>query len=118
MSRRSVDQDQRIAQEMWTLANNEPLALAPLQPFGVIDRDRYKRDVGGGVFLELTLETDPRTGIWSYEFAVLDHEGGRVDQETVDYWLQRFFGNLSHLASKRSFLLAEARYTFPHHRTR
>lgn len=118
MSRRSVEEDQRIAQEMWTLANNEPLSLAPLQPFGVIDRERYRRNIGGGVVLELTLESDPRTGIWSYEFAVLDSEGGRVDQELVEYWLQRFFGNLSYLASKRSFLLAEARYTFPHHRSR
>jgi len=118
MRRRSEAEDQRVVQEMWTLANNEPLSLAPIQPFGLIDRDRYRRQVGGGVYLELTLENDPRTGIWSYEFAVLDEEGGRVEQEIVDHWLRLFFGNLSHLASKRSFLLAEARYTFPYHRSR
>lgn len=117
MNRRSPDEDQRVAQEMWTLANNEPLSLAPLQPFGVIDRDRYRRRVGEGVVLELTLETDPRTSVWSYEFAVLDEEGGRVEEELVQHWLRCFFGNLAHLASKRSFLLTEARFTFPYHRS-
>ncbi|MFM7321932.1 MAG: hypothetical protein ACKO5K_10475 [Armatimonadota bacterium] len=106
--------DRRVAEEMWTLANNEPLALAALQPFGIIDRERYRRRVRGGVVLELTLETDPRTGIWSYEFAILDEEGGRVDEDVVAHWLAMLLGNRRHIASRRSFLFTEARFTFPY----
>lgn len=116
MRRNTEDRDKRIAQEMWTLANNEPLALAALQPFGIVDRERYRKRLDGGLVLELTLETDPNTGIWSYEFSVLDEEGGLVDETVVQYWLTVFFGAERFSASKRSFLLAEARYTFPYNR--
>lgn len=115
MRRNSEERDRRIAQEMWTLANNEPLALASLQPFGIVDRDQYKRLVDG-TLLSLTLETDPNTGVWSYEFAVLDPDGGYVDDDIVEYWIGIFFGSERHFASKRSFLLSEARFTFPYHR--
>ena len=116
MRRSEEERDRRIAQEMWTLANNEPLALASLQPFGIVDRERYRRRLGDGLMLELTLETDPNTGIWSYEFSVLDEEGALVDEEVVQYWLNVFFGAERFSASKRSFLLAEARFTFPYRR--
>lgn len=106
--------DRRVAEEMWTLANNEPLALAALQPFGLVDRDRYRRRVWGNVILELTLETDPRSGIWSYEYAILDQDGGRVEEDVVAHWLAMLLGSRSHIASRRSFLFTEARFTFPY----
>ena len=107
--------DRYIVQEMWTLAQNEPLTLAALQPFGFVDRDRYRRRVGD-IVLEFTLDADPRTRIWSYELSILDAEGGILETEVIHYWLDAFFGSLSFLASRRNFLLTgEARYTFPYH---
>ncbi len=108
------DTDRRIVQEMWTLARNEPLTLAALQPFGFVDRDRYRRHVGT-IILEFTLDSDPRTNIWGYELSINDAEGGVLDFEIVDYWLTNFFGSLKFLAARRNFLFTgEARYTFPY----
>jgi hypothetical protein len=105
--------DQEIVSEMWTLARNEPLTLAAISPFGVLDRDRYRRRVGT-VVLELTLDSDQRTGIWSYELAILDAEGGTLDSDTIQYWLHAFFGREAHFAARRNFLMTgEARFTFP-----
>ena len=101
---------------MWTLANNEPLTVAPLVAFGFIDRERYRRYIDG-VILELTLDKDPQTEIWSYELAILNPEGGPVDGELVEYWLHHFFGRESHFAAKRNFMLTDdARYIFPYRR--
>jgi|GEM_PF-1027950 hypothetical protein len=110
--------DRRIVEEMWTQARNEPLTLAPLLPFGFVDRERYRRRVGS-VVLEFTLDADPQTGVWSYELAILDAEGATLDNEVVEYWLHAFFGRESFLAARRNFLLTgEARFTFPYsHRT-
>jgi hypothetical protein len=105
--------DQEIVEEMWTLARNEPLTLAALSPFGVLDRDRYRRRVGD-VTLELTLDSDRKTGIWSYELAILNAEGEALDSDTIQYWLHAFFGRDAHFAARRNFLMTgEARFTFP-----
>ncbi len=107
--------DHEIVEEMWTLARNEPLTLAAISPFGLVDRTRYRRRVGD-VLLELTLDSDPRTTHWSYELAILDAEGGQLDTDTVNYWLVAFFGREAHFASRRNFLMTgEARFTFPYH---
>lgn len=99
---------------MWTLARNEPLTLAALQPFGFVDRERYRRRVNT-IVLEFTLDADPRTRIWGYELAILDAEGGVLDYEVVEYWLAAFFGNLKYLAARRDYLMTgEARFTFPY----
>jgi hypothetical protein len=112
--RKHLERDRLIVQEMWTIANNEPLALSGLQPLGMIDRDRYRRTVDG-ISLELTLESDPHSGIWAYEFSLVDPDGVQVDEETVQYWLELFFGKETRHISKRSYLLtADARYTFPY----
>lgn len=112
------DTDRRIVSEMWTLARNEPLTLASLQPFGFVDRERYKRRVGD-ILLEFTLDSDPRTKVWSYELAILDAQGGQLDAEVVDYWLYAFFGRESFLAARRNFLMTgEARFTFPYSHAR
>ena len=114
--RKHPERDRLIVQEMWATANNEPLALISLQPLGMIDRDRYRRLIDG-LLLELTLESDPHTGIWSYEFALVDPDGVQVDEEIVQYWLELLFGKEARHASKRSYLLtADARFTFPYHR--
>jgi hypothetical protein len=114
--RRTEEQDQQVVQEMWTLANNEPLTVAPLVPFGFVDRERYRRYLGD-VNLELTLDKDPQTGIWSYELAILNPESGPVDPEVVEYWLKLFFGREAHFAAKRNFMLTdESRFTFPYKR--
>lgn len=106
--------DRQIVEEMWTLARNEPLTLAMISPFGQMDRDRYRRRVGN-VVLELTLDCDQRNGEWSYELAILDAEGGQLDTETVNYWLQAFFGRQAHFAARRDFMMTgEARFTFPY----
>lgn len=105
-------EDMTLVREMWTLANNEPLALAHLQRYGVIDRERYRR-VRAGIALEFTLETDQRTSIWSYELAILDESGDDIDADVVEYWLTAFFGEQRPLASKRSFLMRDARFTYP-----
>ena len=108
------DTDRRIVQEMWTLARNEPLTLAALQPFGFVDKERYRRRVGN-VILDFTLDADPRTQVWGYELAILDAEGGVLDSDVVDYWLTAFFGTLKFLASRRNFLFTgEARFMFPY----
>ena len=108
--------DRRIVEEMWTIARNEPLTLARISPFGILDRDRYRRRVGD-VILELTLDSDDRTGSWMYELAVLDKDGGTLDVDVVNYWLQAFFGRDAHFAARRNFLFTgEARYIFPHSR--
>jgi hypothetical protein len=108
--------DREIVEEMWTLARNEPMTLASLSPFGMVDRSRYRRQVGN-VSLELTLDSDPRTGIWSYELAILNAEGGELDTDTVNYWLHAFFGREAHFAARRNFLLTgEARFVFPYSR--
>lgn len=108
------DTDRRIVQEMWTLARNEPLTLAALQPFGFVDKERYRRHVGG-IILEFTLDSDPRTHIWGYELSISDADGGILDSEVVDYWLTTFFGSLKFLAARRNFLFTgEARFTFPY----
>jgi hypothetical protein len=106
--------DKKIVEEMWTLARNEPLTLAGLSPFGMMDKERYRRRVGN-VLLELTLDSDPRTKIWSYELAILDVDGGILDSETVNYWLQAFFGRDAHFAARRNFFMTgEARFVFPY----
>ncbi len=106
--------DRRIVEEMWTLARNEPMTMASLAPFGFVDRERYRRKVGT-VILELTLDCDPRTKVWSYELAILDEAGATLDSEVVEYWLHAFFGRESFLASRRNFLFTgEARYVFPY----
>ncbi len=114
--RRDVQRDRQLVQEMWTLANNEPLALAALQPYGLVDRDRYRRYIDG-ITLELTLETDPQTGIWSYEFALIHPDGEVVDATLIEYWLDLFFGKESRHAAKRGFMLTtDARFTLPYQR--
>lgn len=106
--------DQRIVEEMWTLARNEPLTLAAISPFGFVDRDRYERRVGE-VLLSLTLDADPRTGVWSYELVIRSVNGEALEDDVMNYWLQAFFGREVFLASRRNFLMtAEARYTFPY----
>lgn len=114
--RRTAERDRLIVQEMWTLANSEPLSLGALQPHGIIDRERYRRYVDG-LTLELTLESDPKTGVWSYEFALIHPEGDRIDDEVVAYWLDQFFGKEARHAAKRGFMLTtDARFTFPYNR--
>ena len=114
--RRTAERDRLIVQEMWTLANSEPLALSALQPLGMIDRERYRRYVDG-LILELTLETNPKTGVWSYELALIHPEGERIDEEIITYWLDQFFGNEARHAAKRGFMLTtDARFTFPYSR--
>jgi hypothetical protein len=114
--RRSREHDRQLVQEMWTVANNEPLSLVGLQPYGMIDRERYRRLVDN-LTLELTLETDPQTGAWSYEFALIHPEGERIDEDIVAYWLDQFFGKEARHAAKRGFLLTtDARFTFPYNR--
>jgi hypothetical protein len=106
--------DRKIVEEMWTIARNEPLTLSSIVPFGFVDRDRYRRRVGE-VVLEFTLDSDPRTKVWSYELAILDATGATLDGEIVEYWLQAFFGRESFFAARRNFeLTGEARYTFPY----
>jgi hypothetical protein len=105
--------DKHIVEEMWTLARNEPLTLGAISPFGVMDRERYRRRVGD-IILELTLDCDPRSKIWSYELAILDADGGVLDSDTVNYWLHAFFGREAHFAARRNFFMTgEARFTFP-----
>lgn len=114
--RKHLDRDRQIVQEMWTIANNEPLTLTGLQPLGMIDRERYRRIVDG-ITLDLTLERDAQTNIWSYEFAIIHPDGIQVDEDIVQYWLELFFGKEARHASKRSYLLtADARFTFPYNR--
>ena len=114
--RHSAQRDKLIVQDMWTLANNEPLALGGLQPHGLIDRERYRRYVDG-LTLELTLETDPKTNLWSYEFAIIHPNGERIDDEIVAYWLDQFFGQEARHAAKRGFMVTtDARFTFPYNR--
>ena len=116
MRRSSDERDKTIVQEMWTLANNEPLTVGPLVAFGFVDRERYRRYIDG-LILELTLDKDPKSEIWSYELAILHPEGGPVDGDIVGHWLQLFFGREAHFAAKRNFMLTdEARYTFPYRR--
>ncbi len=106
--------DRQIVEEMWTVARNEPLTLAGVLPFGSVDRERYRRRVGN-VILTFTLDSDTRTGIWSYELGIADAEGGTLDDDVVRYWLNAFFGREVSLAARRGFLFAgEARYTFPY----
>ena len=106
--------DRRIVSEMWTLARNEPLTLASLLPFGYVDRDRYRRRAGK-VILEFTLDSDPKSKVWSYELAILSADGEQLETETIQYWLEAFFGRESFLAARRNFLMTgEARYTFPY----
>lgn len=106
--------DRDIVRDMWTQARNEPLTLAPLMPFGFVDRERYRRRVAG-IVLEFTLDSDPQTKVWSYELAILSGDGEPVDSETVQYWLEAFFGREAFLAARRNFLMtAEARFTFPY----
>lgn len=106
--------DRQIVEEMWTIARNAPLALAGISPFGIMDREQYRRRVGK-VVLEFTLDCDQRNQIWSYELSILDGEGGQLDDETVQYWLQAFFGRQSYSAARRNFLMTgEARFTFPY----
>jgi hypothetical protein len=108
--------DQLIVEEMWTRARNEPLTVARLSPFGLIDRERYRRRVGD-VILELTLDHDDRNHTWAYELAILDAQGGTLDVEVVNYWLQAFFGRDAHFAARRNFLFTgEARFVFPYAR--
>jgi hypothetical protein len=107
-----TERDLRVVQDMWTLANNEPLTLFALQKYGVIDRERYRR-LHNGLWLELTLECDERTKVGSYELAILSQDGSDVDPDVVNYWLEAFLGNKKGLASRRSFMLRDARYTFP-----
>ena len=114
--RRTLERDRLIVQEMWTLANSEPLALAALQPLGMIDRERYRRYVDG-LILELTLETNPKSSVWSYELALIHPEGERLDEDIITYWLDQFFGNEARHAAKRGFMLTtDARFTFPYSR--
>ena len=114
--RRAAERDRLIFQEMWTLANSEPLSLAALQPHGIMDRERFRRYVEG-LILEFTLETDPQTGIWSYEFALIHPNGEQIDDEIIAYWLDQFFGKEVRHAAKRGFMLiTDARFTFPYSR--
>ena len=110
--RGNEERDVRVVQEMWTLANLEPLPLASLQRYGFVDRERYRRYVDR-LILELTLDKDPRTSQWSYELAILDPDEDIVDPEVVQYWLRLFFGRDAPFAAKRNFMLTEARFTFP-----
>ncbi|GAB4454641.1 MAG: hypothetical protein OHK0029_09520 [Armatimonadaceae bacterium] len=106
--------DRMIVEEMWTRARNEPLTMGAISPFGIMDRDRYRRQVGD-VILELTLDSDPRTRDWSYELGIRNVNGEPLDADTVNYWLQAFFGREAHFASRRNFLMAgEARFVFPY----
>lgn len=106
--------DKQIVEEMWTIARNEPLTLSGIVAFGFVDMDRYKRRVGD-VVLTLTLDSDQRTQIWSYELAIAHVNGETLDDEVVRYWLNAFFGREAFLAARRGFLLTgEARYTFPY----
>lgn len=106
--------DRAIVEEMWTMARNKPLTVGAVSPFGIVGRDEFRRQVGN-VVLELTLDCDPRTKAWNYELAILDAEGGTLDADTVNYWLQAFFGREAHSASRRNFLLTgEARFIFPY----
>lgn len=106
--------DKQIVEEMWSRAQREPLTLAALSPFGVVDAERYKRRVGA-VALTFTLDCDRRTNFWSYELAIANADGGVLDEEVVQYWLHAFFGRHAGRAARRGFLLTgEARYTFPH----
>ena len=106
--------DRLIVQEMYTLARNEPLTLAALSPFGFVDRQRYQRRVGD-VLLEFTLDSDPQSKIWSFELAILHVNGEQLDPDTVQYWLEAFFGRETFLAARRNFLMTgEARFTFPY----
>jgi hypothetical protein len=108
--------DRKIVEEMWTLARNEPLTLARVSPFGLMDRERYRRRVGE-VVLELTLDNDERNNTWAYELAILDADGGTLDADVVNYWLQAFFGRDAHFAARRNFLFTgEARFIFPYTR--
>ena len=114
--RRDETRDRAIVNEMWSVANNEPLTLGAIQAFGFVDRERYRRYVDGHV-IELTLDCDPRTKIWSYEFAIVDSSGVPVDEDVVSYWLGLFFGTESTHAAKRSYLMTnDARFTFPYRR--
>lgn len=108
--------DKKIVEEMWTHARNEPLTLARLSPFGLMDKERYRRRVGD-VILELTLDHDDRHNAWAYELAILDADGGTLDTDVVNYWLQAFFGRDAHFAARRNFLFTgEARFVFPYAR--
>jgi hypothetical protein len=51
--------------------------------------------------------------VWSYELAILSPDGGDVDPDIVNYWLDAFLGNKKGMASRRSFMLRDARVTFP-----
>ena len=62
--------DRQIVEDMWTIARNAPLALAGISPFGIMDREQYRRRVGK-VVLEFTLDSDQRTQTWSYELSIL-----------------------------------------------
>ena len=106
--------DRQIVEEMWTTARNESLTLAGVLPFGMVDRERYRRQVGD-VVLTFTLDGDARTGIWSYELGIASADGSVLDDEVVQYWLDAFFGREAARAARRGFLLTgEARYTFPY----
>ena len=108
--------DRKIVEEMWTQARNAPLTLARISPFGLMDKDLYRRRVGD-VILELTLDNDERNNTWAYELAILDAEGGQLDIDVVNYWLQAFFGRDAHFAARRNFLFTgEARFVFPYAR--
>jgi hypothetical protein len=116
LRKRTLQDDELLVREMWTLANNEPLTVAPLVPFGFIDRERYRRYLGE-LILELTLDKDPQSEIWSYELAITRPDGVPVDTEIVEYWLKLFFGRESNFAAKRNFMLTdESRFTFPYKR--
>lgn len=106
--------DRMIVAEMWEMAKNKPLTLAAISPFGIMDREDFRRRVGD-VILELTLGCDSRTQIWAYELAILDADGGQLDADTVNYWLQAFFGRDAHSAARRNFLMTgEARFVIPY----
>ena len=106
--------DRRIVEEMWTIARNEPLTLAPLQPFGFVDRQRYVRYVGD-VILTFTLDCDSRTKVWSYELGIKHAKGEPLENEVIQYWLEAFFGRERFLAARRNPLMTgEANYTFPY----
>ena len=106
--------DRQIVEDMWTIARNEPLTLAGISPFGIIDRERYRR-LAGKVLLEFTLDADPRSGIWAYELAIKHINGEILDDDTMRYWLEAFFGREAFFAARRNFLMTgEARFTFPY----
>ena len=112
--RTNFERDKKVVQDMWTLARNEPMTMQHLLPFGVADRERYRQYLGD-IVLEFTLEADERTKLWSYELAILDKDGGFLDPDVVQYWLEMFFGNQAGRAGRRSLLFpAEARFTFPY----